>query len=45
MRVLVDTNVVLDVLLNREPWVMDAAVTGGEPGTARRQVDATDALA
>jgi predicted nucleic acid-binding protein len=25
MRVLVDTNVVLDVLLNREPWVMEAA--------------------
>ncbi len=25
MRVLVDTNIVLDVLLNREPWVIDAA--------------------
>ena len=25
MRVLVDTNVVLDVLLRREPWVTDAA--------------------
>lgn len=25
MRVLLDTNVVLDVLLNRQPWVKDAA--------------------
>jgi predicted nucleic acid-binding protein len=25
MRVLLDTNVVLDVLLNRQPWVNDAA--------------------
>lgn len=25
MRVLLDTNVILDVLLNREPWVTDAA--------------------
>ena len=24
MRVLIDTNVVLDVLLNREPWIADA---------------------
>jgi len=27
MRVLLDTNVVLDVLLNRAPWVVDAAAT------------------
>jgi predicted nucleic acid-binding protein len=25
MRVLLDTNVVLDVLLNRDPWVQDSA--------------------
>lgn len=25
MRVLLDTNVVLDVLLNRQPWVKDAS--------------------
>ena len=24
MRILLDTNVVLDVLLNREPWVAEA---------------------
>ena len=25
MRILLDTNVVLDVLLNREPWVAEAS--------------------
>lgn len=29
MRVLLDTNVILDVLLNREPWVTDAASIWG----------------
>ena len=25
MRVLLDTNIILDVLLDREPWITDAA--------------------